>query len=390
MFSIDAKLASVLWKRMDRMIPLAVVAGHICLDITPALGTSDRLADLLKPGSLLRVGPADVHPGGCVANTGMALQKLGVPTRLIARVGSDQFGDTVDELIKTSGADCALIRDQDAATSYSIVLAPPGIDRVFLHHAGANERFYETDVPDTAMAGAKLLHFGYPPLMPAMCRDRGEPLKRLFTRAHALGLTTSLDMAAMDVSPGSVRIDWSVLLQNVLPTVDCFLPSAEELCQMLDPALHEEWLARARGREIIDSLDIRKDIAPLAARLTALGVGIVIIKCGAKGLYYQTGNLQALKGVPLLADASLWADRKGFQPAYRPEKVVSATGAGDTCIAAFLASLLSGCAPETCFRRAAAEGACCVEACDALSGLLPFPALDRRIADGWTTVAKKG
>lgn len=371
---------------MDDRIPWAIVAGHICLDITPALETSNNLANLLTPGRLLRVGPADVHTGGCVANTGMALQKLGIPTRLIARVGQDNFGDTIFEIASASGADCSLIRDQEASTSYSIVLAPPGIDRVFLHHAGANESFFECDVPDSALLGAKLLHFGYPPLMPAMCRNHGEPLKRLFTRAHALGLTTSLDMAALDPSSDAAQIDWPALLQNVLPTVDCFFPSAEELCQMLDPPRHAEWLARAQGREVTAVLDVAKDIAPLAARLIALGGKMVGIKCGAKGLYYRTGSLQALKSVPLLADASLWADREGFQPAYRPTRVVSATGAGDTCIAAFLASLLSGCAPETCFRRAAAEGACCVEACDALSGLLPFSVLDRRIDDGWGTV----
>ena len=366
---------------------VAVVAGHICLDITPELQTANNLADLLTPGRLLRVGPADVHTGGCVANTGMALQKFGVSTRLVARVGQDNFGDTVLEIAGSSGADCALIRDRDASTSYSVVLAPPGIDRIFLHHAGANESFCESDIPDSVLAGAKLIHFGYPPLMPAMCRDHGEPLKRLFTRAHALGLATSLDMAAIDPSSDAAQLDWPALLQNVLPMVDCFFPSAEELCQMLDPPRYAEWLTRSLGNDVTAVLDIDRDIAPLAARLIAMGGKIIGIKCGAKGLYYQTGNLQELKSIPLLVNASLWADRKGFQPAYRPARVVSATGAGDTCIAAFLVSLLESSRMETCFQRAAAEGACCVEACDALSGLLPFSALDRRIADGWITVA---
>jgi sugar/nucleoside kinase (ribokinase family) len=109
-------------------VPAAVVAGHICLDITPDLGALETgaLAELLRPGQLTRVGAADVHPGGCVANTGLALQLFGVPTRLIARVGDDAFGRLVKSLISASGANCALLTDPDAATSYSVVVARRG------------------------------------------------------------------------------------------------------------------------------------------------------------------------------------------------------------------------------------------------------------------------
>ena len=46
--------------------PAAVVAGHICLDITPTF-EGDRLLPLHKlisPGRLTRVGAADVHKIG--------------------------------------------------------------------------------------------------------------------------------------------------------------------------------------------------------------------------------------------------------------------------------------------------------------------------------------
>lgn len=361
--------------------PAVVVAGHICLDITPALSglNTGTLESLLRPGKLVRVGAADVHTGGCVANTGLALQLLGVPTRLIARVGADAFGALVQKLARASGADCALTRDAGSSTSYSVVLAPPNVDRVFLHHAGANERFSQSDVPDAMLEDVRLLHFGYPSLMPGICRNDGAELVALFSRAKKLGLMTSMDMAAVDPDSEAAKTDWSALLQAVLPQVDYFLPSAEELCFMLDRPLHAEWLARANGQDITAVLNIRTDVAPLAERLLKMGAKIVLVKCGTRGIYYRTAA--ALGSLPLPMAA--WAGREGFQPAYRPQKVVSATGAGDTSIAAFLASMLEGLPPEACVRRAAAEGACCVEAYDALSGLLPFPQLDKRIADGW-------
>ena len=50
-----------------------IVAGHICLDITPVFpGKKIRsLGEFLTPGKLLNVEAADVHTGGSVANTGL-------------------------------------------------------------------------------------------------------------------------------------------------------------------------------------------------------------------------------------------------------------------------------------------------------------------------------
>ena len=65
---------------------------------------------------------------------------------------------------------------------------------------------------------------------------------------------------------------------------------------------------------------------------------------------------------------------------------MSATGAGDTSIAAFLTSMLFGKTPERCLQLAAATGACCVAAYDALSGLKPLEELERKIDSGWEKV----
>ena len=364
--------------------PSVVVAGHICLDITPVFPT-EVVGALFSPGSLLQVGAADVHPGGCVANTGLALTLFGVPTRLIARVGADAFADLIRDMLTRDGAqDSILQADVDSSTSYSVVLAPPGADRMFLHNPGANARFAAADVPDTLLAGARLLHFGYPPLMPAMYAGAGEGILSLFTRAQALGLATSMDMAAIDAASDAARVDWPLLLARVLPKTDFFLPSAEELCMMLDPSRYADWQRRAVGGDMLAGLDMDRDIAPLADALVSMGCKVAIVKCGARGMYYRSAGAKAVKGIPLALPVADWSDGQGFIPAYRPRKVVSATGAGDTSIAAFLASALEGKPLRDCIRRAAATGACCVEAYDALSGLIPLAALDRRIQADWS------
>lgn len=115
-----------------------------------------------------------------------------------------------------------------------------------------------------------------------------------------------------------------------------------------------------------------------------MGGRSLIIKCGAAGFYCRTGSRETLSGVAeaLGRDVSDLAGRSRFERSYVPAKVVSGTGAGDTTIAAFIASMLSGYSFDDCLHLAAATGASCVEAIDALGALLPLDKQLERIASG--------
>ena len=104
-------------------------------------------------------------------------------------------------------------------------------------------------------------------------------------------------------------------------------------------------------------------------------------------MLYKTAKADAIRtvGERLSLDVTRWADREGIQPCYQADQVLSATGAGDTSIAAFLTAVLRGYGPAECTALAAAEGACCVTAYDALSGLRPIEELSERIKSGWKT-----
>ncbi len=81
-----------------------------------------------------------------------------------------------------------------------------------------------------------------------------------------------------------------------------------------------------------------------------------------------------------------WADKRGFERSYVPERVLSGTGAGDASIAAFLRSALEGGSLAEALQMATAAGACCVSAYDALSGLKPLSELKEKIRCGWKKV----
>lgn len=364
-----------------------IAAGHICLDITPVFGTGrvEKPEELLRPGELIQMQQADVHTGGSVANTGLAMKFLGADVSLMGKIGDDAFGKIVLDVLKQHDVEKGMLIGAGESTSYSVVLAIPGLDRIFLHHPGANDTFAAEDVAEAALKEAALFHFGYPSIMKQMYAENGESLLKLLMRAKAAGAATSLDLAAVDAASEAGQQDWKAILTKVLPYVDFFVPSVEELCFMMDRERFEEWKKRAAGRDVTEILDIEYDIKPLTDQCMEAGAKVLLIKCGAPGMYYRTAGAEILKtvGSNLEFDAEKWTEKEGFERSYVPERILSGTGAGDTSIAAFLTAMLNGNTPEECVQLAAAEGASCVEAYDALSGLRSLDALQEKIAGGW-------
>ena len=365
-----------------------IVAGHICLDITPIFPcrNTSAVSDILQPGKLIEMGEADVHTGGAVANTGLGMKILGADVSLMGKVGKDAFGDMICSILHKYDADDGVIRSEQESTSYSVVLAIPGVDRIFLHHPGANHTFKAEDIRMKDLQETALFHFGYPPLMRSMYENEGSELVALFQKAKNAGCATSLDLAAVDPKSEAGKADWNRILQKVIPYVDFFVPSVEELCFMLEPDRFEEWQNRARGKDIIEVIDIEQDVKPLARKCMEYGAKVLVIKCGVSGMYYCTANnihLFGKIGNKVELDISMWEGKEGFEKSYVPDKVLSGTGAGDTSIAAFLTAMLQGDSLEDCMHLAAATGASCVATYDALSGLVPLDELRKKIAAGW-------
>ncbi len=364
-----------------------ICAGHVCIDITPVIpDTGLRQIDkVLQPGKLLNVGIAESSLGGSVSNTGIGMKVLGAEVSLMGKIGNDSFGDMIAKKYEEYGVADGLIRQNVDATSYSVVLAIPGIDRIFLHHPGANNTFTADDIDWDSIADTALFHFGYPPLMRSMFVNEGEELFRLMKKAHDMEMTTSLDFAAVDPDSESGKVDWVKVLRKVLPYVDFFVPSIEELCYMLDKERFEDWKARADGGDVCDILDVDRDIRPLADLCMAMGCKVLMIKCGAPGMYIRTADAEKLQTISsrVELDSEAWADQDFFEKSYKPDRILSGTGAGDTSIAAFLTSMLNGDTPEWAMHYAAATGASCITELDAISGLKPLPELRAKIEAGW-------
>lgn len=364
----------------------AIAAGHICIDITPVF-PDKRVSDvnkILSPGKLVQMDGVDIHTGGSVANTGLAMKLLGADVSLMGKVGDDELGALILDIVKKYSADGGMIVDKEAQTSYSVVLAVPGIDRIFLHAPGANDTFCYEDLDFDKIREADLFHFGYPTIMKNMYENGGEELVRILKKVKECGAAVSLDMSAIDASSAAAKEDWNLILSKVLPYVDFFVPSVEELCFMLDRARYEQWEEKAAGRDLTEVLTM-EDVKPLSDKVIAMGAKVSLIKCGAPGMYYQTADEPVLAPLceRLGLDVEKWAGKEGFEKSYKPDIVLSGTGAGDTSIAAFLCSILNESSLEEALQMATATGASCVAAYDALSGLKPLKELKEKIEAGW-------
>jgi sugar/nucleoside kinase (ribokinase family) len=369
----------------------AIVAGHICLDISPIFPESCRgeIHELFVPGKLINVENAQVHIGGSVANTGLAMSLFGADVQLMGKVGNDEFGEIVARFVKTRGVSEKMIVSKTSHTSYSVVLALPGHDRIFLHYPGANDTFAFNDLDMEAIKQAVLFHFGYPPLMRRLWLDNGRELTKIFQTVSNAGVVTSLDLAAVDPNSPSGQVDWEKILGNTLPYVDIFAPSFEELLFMLDRAKFEQLEKAANGKELTTIVNLGQDVKPLAEKALHMGCKIAMVKCGEPGVYFKTADREQLTKVENKLGFPLegWSNREGFEKSYVPDRVASGTGAGDVTIAAFLTALLFEYPLETCLQYATASGACCVTEYDSLSGLKSFKELQKKIDAGWKKVS---
>jgi len=368
----------------DRRKPEIIVAGHVCLDIIPTfLGAPADLDDVLVPGKLIEMGQAVVATGGTVSNAGLALHRLGMAVGLMGKVGDDILGRAILEIFSAQGADTAdMIVAAGEKTSYTVVLSPPGIDRIFLHCPGANDTYCAADLDVGKLAGVRLLHVGYPPLMARMYADGGEELSHLLSAARAAGVTVSLDMARPDPASAAGRADWRRILAQSLPHVDVFAPSIDEILFMLDRPRFDA--LEATG-DLVGRVDAAL-VGDVAGELLSMGAAVVALKLGDRGLYLRATDdaaRLAQTGACRIDTLDGWLGCDLYGPCFQAN-VVGTTGSGDCTVAGVLTGILKGFSAEKALEAGLAVGACNVEAPDATSGVPAWAEVARRVDAGWT------
>ncbi|MFH1006218.1 MAG: sugar kinase [Candidatus Latescibacterota bacterium] len=263
----------------------------------------------------------ELHIGGCAANTGIVLSKLGAKVKVVGKVGADGFGDFIIKTIQENGADAdGVVRDPSVSTAFTFVMISSAGKRRFLHCMGASAAFGLDDINLAVLDDARILHVAGTYLMPTF---DGEQTAELLKEAQKRGVITSMDTAFNNLTE-----DWTKIADLCLPHLDYFLPSFEEA----------------------EKITGESDPKAIAAKLAQRCPGVVGIKLGAEGFYLKTHEME-----------------KQILPF--STQVVDTSGAGDSFVAGFLRGILEGWDMERCARFGSASAAFCIGAIGCTTGV---------------------
>ena len=297
----------------------------ICIGNLVADLVGKSIDGLPERGTQALVERMELHTGGCGANVGASLAKLGVKTAVIGKVGQDGLGDFVVQRLQDEGCEVSGVkRDSEAATSATMVLVHSDGERSFLHSFGANATLSLNDIDRDRLSQTKFLMIAGALTLTNL---DGEPTAELLKEAKKAGIITVLDLV------WDAKGLWMSKLAPCLPYVDYFLPNLTE-ARKLTPALQE-------ASEVADFL-------------LSKGVGAICIKMGAKGSFTKTRSGETI-----------------FTPALKV-LAIDGLGAGDAFDAGFLAAMLRGESLERCLKVATAVGACCVTRLGATTGVRTY------------------
>lgn len=282
-------------------------------DVLPEFGQTEKLVD-----------QATLAVGSSSAIFACGAARLGLKVAFVGLCGDDVFGHFMLDEMTARGVNIDHVSVlKDGSTGLSVILNR-SMDRAILTYPGLIAALQASDIPDSLLKQARHLHIASYFLQTKLQPD----LPELFSRAHALGLSTSLDP---NWDPSNQWLGFDQLLQHV----DVFLPNQNE------------------ARAITHTDNVESALVSLAAKSK-----LVAIKRGADGASAQ--NKHASISIPSIS-----------------VKVVDTVGAGDTFDAGFIYGYLNSWDLERSLRLATVCGALSTQSAGGIDGQ---PTLERALS----------
>ena len=258
-----------------------------------------RTARLPGPGQTVAGSELRVLPGGKCANQAAAAALLGADVALIGAVGADSHGDLLLAAAADRGVDVSGVRRALVPTGTAVITVDDQGENTIIVSPGANGSLAPDDVPDAAIAAARVVVLALEVPMATVTE--------VARRAAEAGATVVLNP-----SP------WAPIPAELLTAVDVLVLNEHELAALL-PGIEPGRWPEAR------------------AALTAAGVGACVVTLGAAGAMVLAGEPVVVPPVPVRA--------------------IDTTGCGDAFTGALAGALARGEPLEAAARAGARAGA---------------------------------
>lgn len=264
-----------------------VALGELLIDFTPAGNT--------KEGNAL----FERNPGGAPGNVLAMAAKLGKKTALISKVGSDQFGRFLTDVLKSINVETnSLIVTEEANTTLAFVHLDENGDRSFSFYRkpGADMLLEKSEVDVSVLKNCRIFHFGTVSMTHQPSRDA-----TLFAvrTARERGAVISFDPNLRPPLWENLN-DARLMTEEGLRYTHILKVSGEEL----------EFITGTRNIEEGSKLIRDKYKIP-----------VILVTLGPAGCFYRTGSCC------------------GHLPAYKVN-AIDTTGAGDAFAGAFLSRFI--------------------------------------------------
>ncbi|CAA7038774.1 unnamed protein product [Microthlaspi erraticum] len=143
---------------------LVVCFGEMLIDFVPTVG-----------GVSLAEAPAfKKAPGGAPANVAVGVSRLGGSSAFIGKVGDDEFGRMLADILRLNNVDNSGMRfDHNARTALAFVTLRADGEREFLffRHPSADMLLLESELDKNLIQKAKIFHYGSISLIEEPCRS---------------------------------------------------------------------------------------------------------------------------------------------------------------------------------------------------------------------------
>ncbi len=267
-------------------MPDIITVGELLIDLTQTFIDDNRVRHYAA------------NPGGAPANVAVAAARLGAKAGFIGKVGRDTFGADLRAVLVRSGVDVSgLYETGEALTTQAVVSVAPSGERSFSFYRspGADTLLTVDEVAAALADPPKVVHFGSVSLTAEPARSATLAAGELAKQGGAL-VSYDPNYRANLWPDEETAVAW---MKKPLPMVDVLKISDEEL-----PLL--------TGTD-----DPEKGTAELAK----LGIRLILVTLGSKGVFYRMGEaVGAIGGIKV--------------------KVADTNGAGDTFLGALLSRLV--------------------------------------------------